>query len=175
MPVYSRTYLEHVNQGCITHQTLTERPETTLVGLMVNGSRRNLRIWETLKIALEESSYTYEDGNFYRVQMVLQNNFNLSFVGITERTSKHPLPPLSTLHLPAELYARFLHKGEQSEVEHSLNYIYHTGLWKSPYERSHSFEIELFPDPLPLHDCLRKEWEIQIPVRMKEKRMRKRL
>jgi predicted transcriptional regulator YdeE len=170
MPRFSRAYLEHVNQGRITNQALSERQETNLVGLMVEGNRRKSWVWENLKTALEINGYKKCDRDFFRVQMILNNEVLFSYVGIEAVSGENPMPPLTTLHLPAGPYAGFKHHGKQGDLSHSLDFIYHTWLRKSTCKIRHPLEVEIFPSTMITDDRVGNEWELLVPVRMEHKK-----
>ncbi|MFP4498138.1 MAG: GyrI-like domain-containing protein [Vulcanimicrobiota bacterium] len=67
--------------------------------------------------------------------------------------------------IPANTYARFTHRGSLEGLHKTYNYIYHTWLPQSGYQRAGIYDFELYDQRFNMREPDKSEVDIYLPVK----------
>jgi len=130
------------------------------------AGRANL--WRLLAQATSTISLGETPGEYYGGACYPQNWTRQGFLylaGIAWPEAAFVLqPPLALQSLPAGPYVRFIHRGSESELQFTRDYIYHTWLPHSGRSLLHPLEVEVFSGGLPAQDGAEGECFLYLPL-----------
>ena len=141
----TREHVEHINSGDPPSPVVEERPATHLAGLMNHisaGDAATVWLWDLLNDEFAGEPRVFYAVTWYPPGWGKRGVFYMAAVEIA--AGVEPTPVLARRCLPAQRYARFVHKGPRDAMRLTRDYIYQTWLPQSDYRLSHAIEVERY-------------------------------
>ncbi len=169
MPRLTLAHLRHLSRGAYLKPVCVDKDEIQVGGVMTlvkSDPAAIADLWGWLRRELA-SDPGKGPRNYYGITYYAENwdECGLLYMATVEMQD-HATPgmALATKTIPAQQYARFIHKGPAPDLALTLDYVYHTWLPQSGRNASYSWVLEHYSQGFPGADDDDSEREIYIPL-----------
>jgi AraC family transcriptional regulator len=149
-----REYLRHVAQGVEKNPEIIVLPTRRYVGLRtrffgVESEKNNMAeklpaLWQAFLPRMEELRDRKRAAAYGLLHQCDARSGELEYVSAVEiEKPLHRLPDdMVCVEIPEQRYAKFTHRGDVGNINHTVNYIYSTWLLNSDLEHTYGVDIE---------------------------------
>jgi len=170
MPRLTRAHLQHLHKGPYLKPVLVEEPAFQISGLMTTVRKDPddvSELWGLLSDELDRHGEHSETGDDYGLAWYpegWEERGYLFMIGVEAPRLDVSHTPLVVKTVPAQHYARFVHKGTRRDLPLTLDYIYHTWLPKSGAGLDCSWVLEHYAQGFRGFRDPESEWTIDVPI-----------
>ncbi len=163
-------YLEHINRGRYLQPVLEEKPDLHLagVGALVKDDQTVVsELWEILHRELSGIRITAGAAEYYGIASYPKGweERGVLYLAAVELGSLEVASSILVCKsIPAQRYARFVHKGPRRDLGLTLDYVYQTWLPKSGNRLSYPLELEYYGRCLGGKTSHESETAVLIPI-----------
>jgi AraC family transcriptional regulator len=163
-------HLEHINRGRYLQPALEEKRDLHFagVGALVKDDQTVVsELWELLCQELSSSEIAVGAAEYYGIASYPKDweERGVLYLAAIELGSLEIASPfLVRKSIPAQRYARFVHKGPRQDLGLTLDYVYQTWLPKSGNQLSYPLELEYYGHGLGGETSHESETAILIPI-----------
>jgi AraC family transcriptional regulator len=166
-------HIYHINKGDYLHPKLVEKDAFVVAGLMclVDDYPADIvRLGSLLRQLLESAGYRTESRVFYGITTYPNPFGSFHLIGIeVDPIIPDTLPSeLVIKSIPAQRYARFIHKGPYQDFPLTRDYVYQTWLPQSNQQISMPLEIVCYGPQAALQiersGSSTAEWPVYLPI-----------
>lgn len=158
-------HLQHLHQGSYLKPAVVEKAGLEIAGVMSLVRADPAATGQLWAMLAQELASLERDGNFYGLIWYppdwAQNGY-FYLAGLEKGSRQVAGSALVVKELPPSTYIRFIHRGLQSDLRLTQDYIYQTWLPQSSRQLAYPLEIHYFGSTLG--NCA-EEWEIYLPVK----------
>lgn len=148
------TYLKHISKGIQKKPEIVCLPERNFVGLRtvffgVESEKNNMaeklpELWGKFLPRMNEVPNLIQGAGYGLMRQLNDRSGQLEYFSAVEVDSLPSVLPefMQSVRIQSQMYAKFLHRGEVKNLNHTVNYIYSAWLLNSNYSHELLFDIE---------------------------------
>lgn len=147
-------YIKHISKNISLVPEIIELPERHFVGLKttfygIESDKNNMAeklpdLWGQFLPRMSEIKTPFHGVGYGLIRQTQDKSGLLEYFSVVQVDSAIESIPseMVSIELNKQLYAKFFHKGEVKNLNHTVNYIYSTWLLNSKYQHSYEADIE---------------------------------
>ncbi len=146
-------YLKHISKNISMEPNIIHMPSRWFVGMHTafyglesekNNMAEKLReLWQKFLPPMDGIPHRIEGVGYGLIQQREDRSGQLDYFSAVEVSKVTDLPEnMTSVFIPEQCYARFLHRGDVKNINHTVNYIYSSWMLNSNYQHSYGIDIE---------------------------------
>lgn len=152
---FDSEYLLHINQNIsLSPEIVAQRP-MHLVGLKthfysIDSEKNNIgeklpRLWATFLERKIEIEHAVAGTGYGVIRQIKDDTDKLEYFAAVEVSKIESLPEkMESIDIPLSTYAKFTHRGEAKNIDHTVNYVYSSWLINSGKRHSSGPDLEIY-------------------------------
>ena len=149
-----KDYLKHISKNISLLPEIIDQDKKTYVGMHTNlfgidSDKNNMaeklpELWQAFLPRMGEIPFSIQGAGYGLIRQNIDASGELDYFSVKEVTQITDRLPESmvAVQIPKQTYAKFMHKGEVKNINHTVNYIYSSWLLNSDHKHSYGTDIE---------------------------------
>jgi AraC family transcriptional regulator len=152
---FDTEYLRHINKNISLTPEIYTQKKLQLVGMKtefysVDSEKNNIAdrlplLWSKFLPQMADIKDRIPDVAYGIIQQTKEKTDLLEYYAVVEVTQTNKLPVgMVSLEIPKSKYAKFVHKGNVTNINNTVNYIYSSWLLQSNKRHTYAPDIEIY-------------------------------
>ncbi|MFV1984058.1 MAG: GyrI-like domain-containing protein, partial [Thiohalomonadales bacterium] len=171
---FDSDYLQHISSNISLTPEIRVQKEMSLVGFKTNfysvdSEKNNIAdklppLWDAFLARVNEIENRVNEKAYGVIQQTTEKTDHLEYYAAIEVSTPGNFPDdMEHITIPSSRYAIFTHKGNVTQINNTVNYIYSSWLLQSDRQHSYAADLEIY-DQRYIADSDESIMEYAIPI-----------